>query len=89
LIPKLDPASNLDDLIACNIEYNKVWRGRDESQNPLQKHEEQFIIHEKRCLIGEEVREQVDVALKGELHLLKQALERKRGKKGKGKKGKS
>lgn len=66
-----------------STEYNRVWRGRNESENPDQKHEEHFIIHEKRGLIGDEVREQVDTALRAELALLKQALERKKGKKGK------
>lgn len=78
----------MDDLIDATKEWATVWKCRNESHNPDQKHEDHFIIHEKRLLISEEVREQVDVALRAELQLLKQALENKKGKKGK-KKGES
>jgi hypothetical protein len=75
-------------MMKVNLEYNKIWRGRDERNNPHQRHEERFIVHEKRKLVSEEVRGQVDTALRAELVILKKALEKKKGKGKKGKKGK-
>lgn len=84
---QLDPPAQLEDMIAYNVEYNRIWRGRDEKDNPDQTHEEKFIIHEKRKLISEDVREAVDKTIMAELKILKENLEGKKKKKKKGKKG--
>lgn len=73
----------------ANLEYNKYWRGLDDKDNPEQKHEMKYIIRDKRQLVADEVRLQVDIAMRAELDVLKGILEKKKGKKkGKGKKGK-
>jgi len=58
-IPRLEQMEHLDELVDGNKEYNMVWRSRDETKNPDQKHEDSFIIKQKRAIVAEEVRLQV------------------------------
>jgi len=84
----LGPPPYLEDMVKVNREYNSLWRLRDETTNPEQKHEDYLVTKEKRKLVMWEVRQQVDNVLRAELQILKVALDGKKKKKGKGKKGK-
>ncbi|XP_029930624.1 dynein regulatory complex protein 11 isoform X2 [Myripristis murdjan] len=61
--------------------YREVWRGRDESQNFLQRFDAELVREEKRLEVEEEVRVQVDELMRHELRNLKLVVDRDKGKK--------
>ncbi|VDI43111.1 dynein regulatory complex protein 11-like [Mytilus galloprovincialis] len=67
-------------------DYKGVWVTRDEKDNFSQRHDAELIKENKRKEVEEEVRVQVDELMRAELKNLKAAVDRDKGKKGKGKK---
>lgn len=61
----------------------ETWKNKDESGNKEQKYDEEMIKEDKRTEVEQELRKQVDVIMREELDLLKIAVERDKGKKGK------
>ena len=78
-----NPPRHFEKMVEANIEYNMSWRLRNEIHNTDQHHEESLILEVKREQIGTEVRAQVDSLMKAELSLLREALEKRKGKKSK------
>lgn len=73
--------------------FGKTWQNKDESDNFMQKHDQDIVRAEKRREVESEIKNEVFELLKEELKNLKLAVDKdKKGKKGKkdkkGKKGK-
>lgn len=85
---KMTESKFLGPLRDGHVDYNKVWRNRDEHENFSQKHDVQLIKEEKRIEVEAEVRLQVDELMRKELDNLKMAIDRVKSKKKKGKKKK-
>ncbi|RZF48213.1 hypothetical protein LSTR_LSTR006180 [Laodelphax striatellus] len=80
---KMGPSNFLADLMVASSEYEEIWRFKDESNNPAQKHYVNMIQTQKTLEIEAELRKIVDDQLRVELELLQAALDRDRAKKGK------
>ncbi|XP_075224915.1 dynein regulatory complex protein 11 [Lycorma delicatula] len=80
---KMGPSNFLADVMVANSEYEEVWRYKDESGNPRQKHYSDMIRTQKTLEVEAELRKVVDEHLRLELELLQAALDRDRAKKGK------
>lgn len=63
--------------------FVETWKNKDESGNKEQRYDEEMIKEDKRSEVEQELRKQVDVIMREELDLLKIAVERDKGKKGK------
>lgn len=74
------------------VSYNENWKGKDESDNFAQKHDQDIIKADKRKEIEAKIKDEVFGILQDELKNLILAVEKegkgKKGKKGKGGKGK-
>ncbi|XP_059470997.1 dynein regulatory complex protein 11 isoform X2 [Neocloeon triangulifer] len=80
---KMQPSNFLPSILSGNTEFDEIWRGKNEVDNPLQHHYMDMIENEKQQEVEREVRRVVDEALRVELELLKAALDRDRANRGK------
>lgn len=59
------PSNFLPELIHANSEYQDVWRGKDESDNPWQLPYSGMVLAEKTRQVEEEIRVGVDNIIRG------------------------
>nr|CAD7425193.1 unnamed protein product [Timema monikensis] len=79
---KMTPSNFLGDMLTANMEYEEVWRDREEESNPQQKADIEMIRAEKTAELETELRKVVDQMLRDELEILQAALDRDKGRKG-------
>ncbi|XP_011311368.1 IQ and AAA domain-containing protein 1 [Fopius arisanus] len=77
------PSNFLPELIQANLEYQDIWRGKDESGNPWQLPYSEIVLAEKTREVEEEVRAGVDNIIRDDIEALQAALDRDKGHKGK------
>ncbi|XP_058792591.1 dynein regulatory complex protein 11 isoform X2 [Phymastichus coffea] len=77
------PSNFLPELIQANQEYQDVWRDKDESRNLEQGPYLDMVDVEKSREVEDEVRVDVDQALRADIEALQAALDRDKGTKGK------
>ncbi|XP_036067367.1 dynein regulatory complex protein 11 isoform X2 [Oryzias melastigma] len=78
---KMHPSAFLSDLEAVDKNFNDFWRSRDETENLSQKHDVELIKEEKRKVVEEEIRVQVDDQMRQELAELKLSVDKEKGSK--------
>ncbi|XP_063979762.1 dynein regulatory complex protein 11 [Diachasmimorpha longicaudata] len=77
------PSNFLPELIQANLEYQDIWQGKDESENPWRLPYSDMVLSEKTQEIEEEVRIGVDNIIRDDIEALQAALDRDKGHKGK------
>ncbi|KAK2835493.1 hypothetical protein Q5P01_015977 [Channa striata] len=82
---KMLPSAFLSDLEMGNKTFVDFWKTRNESKNFSQRHDVELIKEEKRRVIEEEIRIQVDEQMRQELAEWKLAVDKQKGGKTKGK----
>ncbi|ESO02564.1 hypothetical protein HELRODRAFT_188756 [Helobdella robusta] len=82
---KMKESNFLKDLEETSIKYSNTWVNKDEDWNFLQRYDADLIRVEKREEVENEIRLQVDELMRQELKNLKLAIDKDKGKKGKGK----
>ncbi|KAF7386951.1 hypothetical protein HZH66_011403 [Vespula vulgaris] len=73
------PSNFLPELINLQEEYQKIWKNKDESMNPMQEPYKDIIEIDKTREIEDEVRIGVDQTLRDDIEALQAALDRDKG----------
>ncbi|XP_023809900.1 IQ and AAA domain-containing protein 1 isoform X1 [Oryzias latipes] len=76
---KMHPSAFLSDLEAADKTFNDFWSSRDETENFSQKHDVELIKEEKRKVVEDEIRVQVDEQMRQELAELKLSVDKDKG----------
>ncbi|XP_011499009.1 PREDICTED: IQ and AAA domain-containing protein 1 [Ceratosolen solmsi marchali] len=80
---KFMPSNFLNELIQANQEYQEIWKDKDESSNLDQRPYFDMVEAEKTQEVENEIRINVDQALRIDIEALQSALDRDKGCKGK------
>ncbi|VVC97742.1 unnamed protein product, partial [Leptidea sinapis] len=80
---KCTPSVFLQEIISANEEYEDIWKFRDVEDDIHEMFDKEMIEREKLGKIEQEIRNDVDEMMRGELDLIQAAFDRDRAHKGK------
>ncbi|KAF7991336.1 hypothetical protein HCN44_002898 [Aphidius gifuensis] len=77
------PTNFLPEILNANLEYQDIWKNKDETNNPWQKPYEDMIYADKTRQVENEIRIIVDQEMRNDIEALQAALDKDKGHKGK------
>ncbi|XP_041969680.1 dynein regulatory complex protein 11 [Aricia agestis] len=80
---KCTESAFLQDIISANEEFEDIWKFKDDGDEQQEKFDKDMIGREKMLKLEQEIRNNVDEVMRGELDLLQAAFDRDRAHKGK------